>query len=201
MGEATARLFAAFGIPGDVAAYLESLGAGLDGRYFRPLKRENFHVTLAFLGDTPLGSVEAIRGCLEEAARLPAFDAGLGGLGAFPHAGEPRVVWHGLAAGSREAGNLADRVRRNLKAAKLAFDGKPFRAHITLAYLRKGLGRDETRAAGEAFTEFLGRRGRDGGTDARLPHFKVREILLVKSDLRPGGSVFTYLERCPLAGE
>jgi len=201
VGGDEARLFVAFGISDEAADHLGAAGAGLDGRFFRLLKRDNYHVTLAFLGDTPAESFETIRECLGDAANESrVFDAALGGPGAFPHAGEPRVVWYGLAAGTRESGNLAFRVRSRLKKAGISFDGKPFRPHITLAYLRKGLGRDETRAAGESFTDYLKRRGRDGGASAEVPAFAVREILLVKSDLRPGGSVFTVLARFPLSG-
>ncbi len=196
-----ARLFVAFGIPGEVADHLEAESRGLDGRYFRPLRRDNYHVTLAFLGDTPVGSVGSIGDCLDAAAdEARAFEAGLGGPGAFPHVGEPRAVWFGLAAGAREAGSLADRVRRNLKAVGISFDGKPFRPHITTAYLRKGLRRDETRAAGEAFADYLKSRSGYGGSGAGSLSFAVREVLLIKGDLRPGGSAFTILSRHSLAG-
>jgi 2'-5' RNA ligase len=211
------RLFLALPLPGDVRTGLKKIQAALPGKYFRGLKAENFHLTLAFLGDTPEGRAPEIEACMRETCEnIAAFEGSLGGPGAFPHGGEPRVVWVGLAAGTVQAGCLAEALRRGLRRAGVRFDGKPFKAHITVAYARRDLGRDDLRKAGEAFLEYLKSRGRaagdgkpgaaalgdtaSGSASIGERRFLFEEVVLMRSDLCPGGSVFTPLCRASLKG-
>jgi 2'-5' RNA ligase len=214
--ERTLRLFAALPLPARTRAVLEEYSSLLPGGYFRPLKTENLHLTLAFLGDTPEDRVPEIEVCLRDAcAGLSSFEGSLGGFGAFPHGGEPRVVWAGLAGGAVQSAALAEAFRCGLRRAGVPFDRKPFKAHITIAYARRDLGREGLRKAGAAFMEFLKARGResaDAGTGRAVrgepgsgaapeaDRFRFDEVLLMRSDLGPGGSVFTPLCRAPLGG-
>jgi 2'-5' RNA ligase len=60
---------------------------------------DNLHLTLWFIGE-----VDEVRGSAVLSALLPpfpheAFDVHIGGLGAFPPSGAPRVLWLGVRAG------------------------------------------------------------------------------------------------------
>lgn len=124
------RLFAALPVPGEIADPLLDLQTGLDGASWRPL--ENFHITLRFFGeidtvtarelDHELGLIEA-----------PQMQLELSGVGWFGRR-EPHTVWARVlqdAALTRLAG-ACERAARRLG---LPPERRPFRPHITLAYL------------------------------------------------------------------
>jgi 2'-5' RNA ligase len=112
--------------------------ARLDPR-LRVVPEDNFHVTVAFLGPTAPDAVPHIAEALEEAVRgEAAIEVRVEGVGAFPRAASPRVVWAGLVE-TRSPGRLAALVRnvRGLlaDAGHPADDGERFHAHVTLARL------------------------------------------------------------------
>jgi RNA 2',3'-cyclic 3'-phosphodiesterase len=67
-GDASVRLFCALTLPDGVRDRLVAWQARLPGGEYRPVPRDNLHVTLAFLGSRPSREVEPIRAELEEAA-------------------------------------------------------------------------------------------------------------------------------------
>jgi 2'-5' RNA ligase len=149
---------------------------------------DHLHVTLSFLGDVPDDAAPRLAAALDEAARRVApFELALEGVGAFPNARRPRVVWAG-AADPRPLADLASRVRERLAEAGFPGDDKEFRAHVTLARVRseRGIGR---------LVDFL----RDHGRDA-LPSFPVREAVLFRSDLSPHGATHRRLHEARLEG-
>lgn len=127
------RAFIAFELPqrfvDDTARLVRQLSAAIPGRFMPP---ENYHVTLAFLGD--IGEADARRAidALDDAC------SGFGpppcsatGLGTFGRASDA-TLWLGIA---RAPGlvDAAARVRDRLRDSGLAFDTKPFMPHVTLA--------------------------------------------------------------------
>jgi 2'-5' RNA ligase len=95
--------------------------------------RERWHVTLAFLGEVPddrLGAAQAAVGAA--AARVRPFGVRLSGGGRFGR-GRFAVLWVGLGGDLPHLDGLAGGVRRELRRARLPFDPKPLRPHLTLA--------------------------------------------------------------------
>lgn len=97
----------------------------LPGRYVPP---EQYHLTLAFLGEVPAKRLPALEEAMLDAVRgTPPFELRLAGIGRFGP-----VLWRGV-----EACPALDAVAERLRAALLADgfmpDPKPFKAHITLA--------------------------------------------------------------------
>ena len=95
-------------------------------------KPENLHLTLKFIGEYPEGEM----GTLEEALRgvvWPGeFEVKVRGLGFFPNARAPRVIWAGVEAGP-ELGQLARRVDRALWKLGVPPERKAYAPHLTLA--------------------------------------------------------------------
>lgn len=127
------RAFIALELPaefGDETVGLaRQLSAVVEGR-FSP--RENYHLTLAFLGE--IGEAEsrdAIAALDEACADLGPAPLRTEGLG---HFGRPHdaTLWLGISL-APELEELAERIRSALTERGLGFDPKPFRPHITLA--------------------------------------------------------------------
>ena len=123
------RLFLAVELPEDWKAVLDraahALAAG--GCLGNFTRRENFHLTLAFLGELP-GPQDAVRAL--EQVRVPAFSLESGPPGRFPGKNGD-IWWVGVVPAP---GLLA---AREALAAALDREGlwredKPFRPHLTL---------------------------------------------------------------------
>ena len=129
----TMRAFAALdldeGFRDDVARLARQLSVVAPGRY---LPRENYHVTLAFLGDIGEAEARGAMDALDEAAAAAApIDLVPQGLGTF---GRPRDATLFLALAPDPAlVDLAARLRAALSARGIGFDAKAFRPHVTLA--------------------------------------------------------------------
>ena len=147
-------------------------------------KPENLHVNLKFLGDTTESQVDQIRQVVEMAvSHVSPFVIELKGFGVFPDNRSPRVLWIGLGGALDSLTTLAECV--GLAVVPLGFpqEDRPFRAHLTVARVKKDhreVGR--TLDALGVFTDpFL---------CGPLP---VERVTLFKSELRPGGAVYTKL--------
>lgn len=203
---AVTRAFVAVGLPEDVRAALvdlqRTLEPGLPGaRWVEPALR---HLTLAFLGDVPDAALPALGQAVATAARgVPAFDLAVRGLGAFPDARRPRVLWAGLVGAGTDshlAGLTA--LQRTVVAALHAAGHPPaddrFHPHVTLARLPdlRGRGRRPAPRPPADLTTLLDRHaGWSGGL------FRVGEVVLYASRLAASGPTYTPLARGPLGQE
>lgn len=93
---------------------------------------ENLHITLKFLGPTPVEQIRDICAAMDQAfSGIPAFTVGLAAAGHFKDA-----LWLGVA----EHPVLSDMVARcNFVLAQLGFerDRRPFRPHVTVARITR----------------------------------------------------------------
>jgi RNA 2',3'-cyclic 3'-phosphodiesterase len=129
------RLFAAVAIPAGTADAVEAaIGAWREAfPRARWVPRENWHVTLAFLGSTSPRLVPWVLEQLAEVAeRTPVFETRVRGLGAFPSTDRARVLWAGLEDDPGTIGGLATAVRSAL-AREFPPEARPFSAHLTVA--------------------------------------------------------------------
>ena len=156
----------------------------------RWVRLEGIHLTLKFLGDIDVDSVPAISTALDSCADSAApFDLFLEGVGVFPNARRPRVVWVGLGGALEPLRGLQQSVERELEALGFAWERRAFTSHLTLGRVRDGASAQQGRALSEAIAGV----GVAGGVE--LP---VRELALMKSDLRPTGAVYTRLHAARL---
>lgn len=159
---------------------------GTLARGVKAVEPHNLHFTLSFLGQVPDDAQAPIAAALVEAARgVAPFRAHLRGVGAFPSARRPRVVWAGVDD-PRPLAALATRVREALAARGLAGDDKDFRAHLTLARVKSERAPDE-------LVHFLRVHGQD-----ELYDIDVREVRLYKSVLAPTGPTYEPLASAAL---
>jgi len=151
--------------------------AGVNVRLTRP---ETYHVTLAFLGEVDPQRLPAAEAALARAVAawrpkdgsrvLPevAFaGGGRFGRGAFT------VLWIGLDGDVPALTRLAQLVRRELRRARLPYDHKAFRPHLTIARPGDRVAAEDIAADRETFAAYRG------------PAWPVTEVVLVRSYLGP----------------
>ena len=149
---------------------------------------ENLHLNLKFLVDTPLDLVPRTTDvACEVAGQHSAFHFVLHGVGAFPNARAPRVIWIGLSDGREPMAALATDLERGLAQAALAEpEGRPFAAHLTLGRVREP-------RPNEALAEAIGAAsGREAGR-VHCDHF-----VLMRSELARQGPTYSVLRRFDL---
>lgn len=160
----------------------------------RPLARDvawvataNLHLTLKFLGAVDAARLDAVRAALGGAGGPP-FDLVLRGLGAFPSATRPRVLWAGAGGGHAEAAALAGRLEAALAPLGFAPEGRPFSAHVTLGRVREPR---RNPPLADALT---------AAADRELGRLRVDRFALMRSDLSPRGARYTELATVSLSG-
>lgn len=164
----------------------KAMGLDIRIQWVRP---ESFHLNLKFLGDIPEERVPEVQAALARVAGgYVRFTVDVGGLGVFPDARAPRVLWVGMTGHIEALTRLAADVESALAAIGFAPEEKPFSPHLTLARIKERA-RD------------VGRMLSGNGLlaqEAKLGGLTVAAVSLVKSELRPSGAVYTCLSRAPL---
>ena len=95
------------------------------------------HLTLKFLGDIAEEQRQALASSLQAVGgRTAPFSLRLGGVGAFPGAASPRIVWAGLAEGGPAAAALAADVEAAAETCGVPREARGFHAHVTLGRVR-----------------------------------------------------------------
>ncbi len=191
----SARTFIAVEFSADTRAALGGLAQRLaqatPERTVSWVKPELMHLTLKFLGDTPEAAVPKIAAALDTVANgQTAFAVQTCELGCFPNLKRPRVVWMGFdAQGVLRLGALNRAVE--IAVAPLGFptEARPFSAHLTLGRVRKEASPSQAAKVGESVRAL---KGMPTLTDI------LDSILLIKSELRPAGPVYTVLHKANL---
>lgn len=184
------RSFLAFKLPGEVRAVIDRVlpdlaSASGDVKWVRPA---NVHLTIVFLGTLAEGILPELKAAVKEVAgRHGPFDVAVRGTGFFPNKRRPRVVWLGLEGDIQPLGGFRDDLQKALVPFGIQQEKRPFRPHLTLGRFRKGASMSD-RLAGAVS-------GHEGVTSPVCP---LGDLVLFKSDLRPGGAVYTVLDRFPL---
>lgn len=180
------RAFLAIDLSDEARAAAAELVRRLRGRAgserVRWVRPENLHVTLRFLGDVdPARTREIAARVRGEVAGIAPFELRLGALHAFPSERRARVVALAVEP-EAELAALAAAVERGAVAAGLPPEARAWNGHLTLGRIPDG-----------RFPEA-------GGLAAAPAVTAVREVILFRSQLGPGGAKYTPLERVALGG-
>ena len=144
---------------------------------------ENLHLTLKFLGNTPVAKVEALSQATQQAALMTEpFDLIVADCGAFPPRGQPRVLWIGIDHPSGKLAELHRSLEDECTKAGFAREERPFHPHLTIARLRKPHGSRQIARLHEEM----------GFTNQRV---SVSEMVLFRSELLSEGSRHTAISR------
>ncbi len=148
------------------------------------------HLTIKFLGDMDEQVIDPLLGAIEQAiGSQPSVNVPLDRLGAFPRPQSPRVLWVGPSE-NWERGTEGKRVTEIHGAIEQACEGlgfhretKPFSLHLTLARIKAG----EHHVGVALATSGVFDQPRSVGS------LVMKSVVLVKSEFKPTGSVYTRL--------
>lgn len=178
------RAFVGLALPGTVATRLDGALAGLP--FGREVDAENFHVTLAFLGEHPEPVIEDVHFALNT-IRAPRFRLRVDGVGLF--GGAAPTSFHARIAPDPGLTHLRAKVVQAARGAGLAIKAGRYVPHVTLARFGAGVRGDQ---AAELSAFVAARAGL--ATEA----FDVAEFVLFRSWLGRKGASYEALASYPL---
>ncbi|MCG3178912.1 MAG: RNA 2',3'-cyclic phosphodiesterase [Phycisphaerae bacterium] len=150
---------------------------------------DQMHLTLAFLGQTSAEQAPQVAAAMERAAAgIGPFEFSLAGLGAFPDAGRPRVIWIGVEESAGVLARLQDRLAKELTAAGFPGEDREFHPHVTLGRVRQA----------ERDVDYEKELARP--VDFRGAEQSATELVLFSSEQGDRGPIYTPLARAKLTG-
>jgi len=200
------RAFLAVELSQELQAELATVQQDLKRRIEPEMKRDtriswarpaSIHLTIKFLGDMDEEVIDPLLVAVEQSigSQIP-VNVPLERLGAFPRPQSPRVLWVGPSE-NWERRTAAKRIAEIHGAIEQACEGlsflretRPFSPHLTLARIKVG-----ERHVGVALAKA-------GVLDRPLSlgSLVVESVVLMKSELKPTGSVYTKLWAVRLRG-
>lgn len=169
------RAFIAVEVPEDITKKVADIQTELSNDSIKLVPTENMHLTLRFLGnEVKEDQVKKIKEIIDSLKFEP-FTVKCKGVGVFPNPHYIRVVWAGI-----DSNGKLEEVNKELneKLEALDFEKEPFTSHLTIARVRKRMNLDE----------FIAKH-----KDDSFGEFAVKEMKLKRSQIMPGGSVYTDL--------
>lgn len=108
-----------------------------------PFKRwvhpQDYHITLAFLGDASDEMLDVSRANVESAvADINAFSLTIEGFGTFGNSESPRIFWAGLHK-SESLHALREKIYQACEHAGFQLETRPFSPHVTVARKWEGI--------------------------------------------------------------
>lgn len=175
------RLFIGIAIPDDIAEDLAAMQGGIPGA--RWTMRENFHLTLTFIGEVDENMARDIDGILRGVS-VPAFDLNLRGVDTFAQGDDPKVLWAGVSP-DPALPYLKSKIDRALQQEKIPFEARKYVPHVTIARFKHP---DELKI-GDFVAEHNLYRSRP---------FTVGSFILYESRMTKSGLVYEPLAHYPL---
>jgi len=161
-------------------------------RFVRWVQPHNVHLTLHFLGDTPVGLLPEIEETLRAVcSACEPFTLEFGLLGCFPNVHNPRVLWIGVEEPSGNLERLQGRIMGALETLGFKPDRRRFAPHLTLGRVKRHVSRKERQQLGDIV----------GSIQLPALHaMDVQTISFIRSQLRPSGPHYTTLFAAGLTG-
>jgi len=183
------RLFVALFPPAQMAAGLQAAAADLQkamkARAVRWTRPEQIHLTLSFLGAVATARLAEMESVLAAACKGHRRHAlRVAGLGCFPNANRPRILWAGLAGDLRPLQELKKAMDAGFAASGWVGEDRAFHAHLTIGRVAE-LDATGRRGLAEALA---GEQQRDFG------EWELGRVDLMESVLSPQGATYRTLK-------
>jgi 2'-5' RNA ligase len=151
---------------------------------------DGIHLTLKFLGDTPVERTAEVTNALRAACiGFAPFEFVVEGRGCFPNFRRPRVIWAAVRDEGRVLASLQAAIEREVAPLGWPTEERGFSPHLTLGRVAKDA---------DSYTAGLVGQAVERTVVEQIGVQQVNAVSLIKSDLRPTGAVYTVLASAPL---
>lgn len=181
---ATIRTFISINLPEDIKREILSLQSRLKvhGGHIGWVKPDAIHLTLKFLGDIDEKKIPEIEAATREATKgFDTFYLRILGLGVFPSLKRPRIIWLGVNEEGDSLARLQSKIEDEIARIGPPREEREFKPHLTIGRVKDLHG----------FKQLMDTIDAERGID--LDGFNVTEILIMKSELRREGAIYTRL--------
>jgi len=145
---------------------------------------QNLHLTIKFIGDLPEEKLPAAKSLIGKALKeFSPFLVDIKGLGVFPHADRPRVIWLGVEQGE-QLGEIHNAFENELEEIGVKRENRDFHPHLTIGRVRRHVDRDVLDEIAKTFSQFK---------VGSLGKAEIKEIHLYQSKLTQQGPIYTSL--------
>ena len=187
------RSFLAFELPVDIKRIIVKVSE--DVRQLplnvRRVNVDNIHITTVFMGDVQEEQIGPIQDVVKDVCQgYRPFSIAIKGIGLFGSRRNPRVLWIGLDGAIDRMACFRDDLQKGLRPFGIKEETRRFKPHLTLGRFRKGA------KTGTHLDDLLSKYH-----DLTSPECIIEELVLFKSDLKPGGAVYSKLNGWPLIGK
>jgi len=186
------RSFLAFELPPDIKSMVKRVSEDVrrSDLNLKWVKVDNIHLTVVFMGDIRTEDVQVIGEKIEDVCLgCEPFEISLKGMGVFPDTRRPRVLWLGLEMETERISSFRNSLQERLLAFGIKEEKRAFTPHLTLGRFDKP-GRGDS-LLGDIISQYK---------DLKGPVCQLEELVMFKSELKPGGAEYTKLKTCPLKG-
>ena len=183
------RTFVACELPREIRSEIGRIQESLKHRRLRLkwVRPENLHITLKFLGDVPVESIESIADAIGKAVHnFSPMSLSARGIGVFPGIRRPRVLWIGIGGEFPQLARLQGAVATGLAAVGYPVDKRPYKGHLTIGRIKTAI---DSRRLTQSLAEFA---------DFETAPFRVGEVVVFRSQLKPDGPIYTRLRTVAL---
>jgi RNA 2',3'-cyclic 3'-phosphodiesterase len=156
------------------------------GADIKLVDKDNLHFTVKFLGEVPEDVVAEIDRRIAALALSKMEDISVRGIGAFPDATRPRVVWAGLSPEDEPVVSKSAQRVIDALAGIGESDDRKYHPHITLARVRSPRNQEALTAAIRGLSQ------REFGTSS------FTALKLKSSTLTPKGPIYRDVREYPL---
>ncbi|MFW9902943.1 MAG: RNA 2',3'-cyclic phosphodiesterase [Candidatus Thorarchaeota archaeon] len=153
----------------------------------RPVKSNQLHLTLKFLGEVSDAQIGSIKQAIQT-IEFPSFNISLEGMGCFPNLNYMRVLWIGIKEGSENLQQLAKIVEGRLNPIGFSREKRRFSPHLTLGRIKKLQNSDKKQLAAII----------QNSKTIPIGDQLIDELILKKSTLTPKGAIYENLFVVPL---
>lgn len=145
------------------------------------VKKENWHITLKFLGDVDREKLPEIKTVLSNNVANKKFYFQIDRVGAFPHSDHPRVIYFGIDNGRKKLINIYNQIEKGLTDIGFTEDERSYNSHLTIGRVRKNINYNKLSSQ---LANFIAEK-----------HFIniysiADKISLIKSELRSDGPIY-----------
>ena len=143
-------------------------------------KASNIHLTLKFLGDVETARINRVLKAVERASTgISPFEVEVSGAGCFPSPRSPRVLWVGIPVVPEALKHLYANIERELAREGFPREKRAFSPHLTIGRIRTS---HNSALVADALI----------ATGFTPETFDATEVIVMRSDLKPTGSIYTH---------